>query len=307
MRIDNRIWALLAATAASAIYGINHTLAKSVMPEYIQPFGFILLRVTGAGILFWLLSLLVKRERILKKDYPRLLACAFLGMFVNMLAFFEGLSLSTPINSSVVITLSPVMLLLLSIVFLKEKVGWKKYLGIGIGLGGALVLILFGSQQQQNAPNIPLGNLMFVLNASAYAGYLILVKPLTERYHVITLMKWLFLFGTLFNLPFTFSAFSQVSWSTLPTEVILIFIYVVLGTTFLTYLLNIYALKTLKASTIGAFIYLQPLIAVVFATVMGADRLTPIRAIAGLLIFFGVYLSSRKSKEPSPKNQKINS
>lgn len=295
--MNKRFLAIVAATLASAIYGINHTLAKDIMPVYIKPFGFIFLRVLGAAILFWIISLFTKNERIAKKDRWRFLGCAFFGMCINMLAFFKGLSLSTPINSSVVVTLTPVILLILSVVFLKEKVSWTKVTGIGLGLVGALVLILFGLQVQKNAPNIPVGNLLFMVNASAYAVYLILVKPLTARYSTITLMKWFFLIGVILNLPITLSEFVEVQWTSLPIEAVGVMAFVVVGTTFMTYLLNVFALKTLKASTIGAFIYLQPVLAVLFAILVGADHLTPIRILAAVLIFTGVYLSSRKPKK----------
>mgnify|MGYP003629642720 CR=1 FL=1 len=294
--MDKRVLALLAATGASTIYGVNHTLAKGVMPQYIGPYGFILLRVVGAAALFWLASLFTKSEKIDPKDYWRLFGCAVFGMFINMLAFFKGLSLSTPINSSVIITLSPVILLVLSAIFLKEKISPIKIIGIAIGMLGALVLVLFGASTQANAPNIPLGNVLYFVNGATYAIYLILVKPITNKYSTVTLMKWLFLTGVFLNLPFTISEFTDVNWLDLPTRVIWIMLFVVVGTTFSTYFLNLYALKTLKASTVGAFIYLQPLIAVVFAVLVGADRITLVRALAGLLIFAGVYLSTRTKK-----------
>ena len=295
--MNNRLLAIAAATIASAIYGINHTLAKDIMPIHIKPFGFIMLRVLGAAILFWIISLFYKSEKIQKEDRWRIFGCAFFGMCINMLAFFKGLSLSTPINSSVIVTLTPVILLILSVLLLREKVSWIKISGIFIGLIGAIVLIVFGAQMQTNAPNIPFGNVLLMVNASAYAVYLILVKPLTSKYHTITLMKWFFLLAVIINLPITFEEFTAVHWTNLPAEVMWIMAFVIVGTTFMTYLLNVYALKTLKASTIGAFIYLQPLIATIFAIIMGADRLTTIRIIAAVLIFTGVYLSTLKKKE----------
>ena len=294
--MNKRVLALAAATGAGTIYGINHTLAKGVMPQFISPFGFILLRVLGAALLFWLVSLFTRSEKIDRRDYWRLLSCAVFGMFVNMLAFFTGLRLSTPVNSSVIITLSPVILLILSALFLKEKITRVKLVGIITGMLGALVLVLFGASTQANAPNIPLGNLLFFVNGLTYAIYLILVKPLTKKYSTITLMKWLFLTGVFLNLPFTLDEFTAVDWLHLPAHAIGVMVFVVVGTTFSTYLLNLYALKTLKASTVGAFIYLQPLIAVLFAILTGADHITPIRALAGVLIFTGVYLSTRTKK-----------
>lgn len=289
-----RIFALLAATTASTIYGINHTIAKGLMPDVIQPFGFILLRVSGAALVFWGISLFFPSEKIERRDWFRFVICAFFGMVLNMLAFFKGLSLSTPINSSVIITLSPVLLLVLSAFILRERITWIKSLGIFLGLGGALVLILFGIKEQPNAPNIPLGNLLFIVNATSYSVYLILVKPLVPKYSSITLMKFLFLFAFLINLPIGISEFSEVNWTNLPFEAIWKLAFVVICTTVMTYLLNIYALKQLSPSTIGAFIYLQPVIAVLFAVLVGADSLTALRIGAAALIFLGVYLSTIK-------------
>lgn len=294
--MSKRQLAFLAAFGASFIYGLNHTLAKDLMPTYIKPFGFIMLRVLGAALLFWITSLFVARERIERKDWPRMVLCALFGMTVNMLCFFKGLALSTPINSSVVITISPVILLLLSAVFLKEKITWMKGLGIGIGFIGAIVLILFGAKQQENAPNIPLGNIFFLINATAYSIYLIIVKPLTAKYSSITLMKWFFLIAVFMNMPVALPEFLEVNWTALPPSAIGIMIFVVVGTTYCTYLFNVFALKELKPSTIGAFIYLQPLLATLIAILLGADSLTLIRVMAASLIFLGVYLSTRKRK-----------
>ncbi|MBA3987153.1 MAG: DMT family transporter [Flavobacteriales bacterium] len=297
--MNPRALAILAATAASTIYAINHSIAKGLMPEFIKPYGFILLRVSGAAVIFWLFSIGFPKEKIDAKDWKRLVACAFFGMVINMLMFFKGLSLSTPINSSVIITISPVLLLVLSAILIKERITVIKTVGIILGLAGALALVFFGEREQFNAPNIPLGNILFIVNAISYSIYLILVKSLTAKYSSITLMKWLFLFAFVINLPIGLKEFTQVQWVSLPAVVIREMAFVVVGTTVLTYLFNIYALRELKASTIGAFIYLQPVLAVIFAVMLGVDQLTPLRILAALLIFTGVYLSSLKPKNPA--------
>lgn len=291
---NSRVLAILAAGGASTIYGINHTLAKGLMPLYIEPFGFILLRVTGAAILFWIISIFAPKEKIATSDWPRIIGCAIFGMVINMLFFFKGLSLSTPINSSVIITLSPVMVLILASILIKERITLLKTVGIIIGMGGALVLVLFSKGESLNAPNVPLGNALFIINAFSYGLYLILVKPLTKKYHAITLMKWLFLIAIIINLPITYTEFVAVEWQSLPFDAIWKMGFVVLGTTFMTYLLNIYALKQLSASTISAFIYLQPLIAITFAILVGADSMTWTKGIAASLVFIGVYMVSMK-------------
>ncbi len=293
--------AIMAATGAATIYGINHTLAKGLMPNYIQPYGFILLRVSGAAALFWAISLLGPREKIATSDWSRILGCTIFGMVINMLMFFKGLSLSTPINSSVIITVSPILVLVLAAILIKERITLIKTLGIITGLAGALTLVLFSSNQSEYAPNVPLGNLLFMITALSYGLYLILVKPLTAKYHPFTLMKWLFLFAVVINFPIGYSEFSRVEWSTLPFEAVWRMIFVVVGTTFLTYLFNIFALKELSASTISAFIYIQPLIAIIYAISTGADSLDTIKIMAAILVFTGVYMVTRK---PSPKENR---
>lgn len=292
--MNKRAIAIFAAISEATIYGLNHTIAKGVMPLYIKPFGFILLRVTGATILFWLISLWFPKEKIATSDWLRLIACAVFGMVINMLLFFKGLSLSTPINSSVIVTITPILVLVLSSYLLREKITMLKVSGIFLGLSGALMLVLFSEEMRQDAPNIPLGNLLFIVNAFSFGIYLILVKPLASKYHPITLMKWLFLIALIVNFPITFSEFREVKWVDLPSPAIWSLVYVVLGTTFSTYLLNIYAIKQLSPSTLSSFIYLQPLIAIIFAVLVGIDELNLLKVAAGSLVFLGVYLVTKK-------------
>ena len=292
--MNKRNLALIAAFLATSIYGINHTIAKEVMPIYIGSSGFIMLRLLGATSIFWLLGLFAPKEKIERGDFLKIIFASILGMCINMLAFFRGLELSTPINSGVIITLSPVLVLILSYFFLKEKITIKKILGILIGFSGAVFLILNSSKTGINAPNIPLGNSFFLLNASAYAGYLVIVKPLTRKYNIFTLMKWLFLIGLIISAPITFNQFIEVKWTELPWFAIWRMGYVVIGTTFLTYLFNIYALKKLSPTTVGSFIYLQPIITILFALITANDTLDTTKILSCILVFIGVYLVSFK-------------
>jgi len=294
--LSKRTLAILAAIVATTIYGLNHTIAKGVMPHYVQPFGFIIFRVGGAALLFWIISIFGPKERIEKKDYPRMLVCAILGMGINMLVFFKGLALSTPINSSVLVTITPIIVLILSALLIKEKITGRKVFGIAIGLLGALELIFFGTEIRQDAPNIPLGNFLILMNSVFYGSYLITVRPLLDKYHPFTFMKWLFTLGIFLVLPFGYQEFLEIDFVNLPTEAILSIIFVVVGTTFCTYLFNIFALTQLKASTLSAFVYVQPLIGILYATATGKDTLTTLKILAACLVLLGVYLASRKPK-----------
>ncbi|WP_339836230.1 DMT family transporter [uncultured Maribacter sp.] len=292
--MNKRLLAIIAALGATTIYGLNHTIAKGIMPHYVQPFGFIILRVLGAAILFWLISPFGPKEKIERKDYLRMIFCAFLGMGLNMLVFFKGLSLSTPINSAVLITTTPIVVLVLSAIILKEKISSRKILGIGIGLLGALGLILYGSELRQDAPNIPMGNFLIFLNSIFYGSYLVVVKSLITKYHPFTFMKWLFSLGVLICLPFGYQEFIQIEWTTLPFEAYWGIAFVILGTTFCTYLFNIFALTQLKASTLSAFVYVQPLVGIGYAILTGQDKLTLVKVVAACFVLAGVYLASRK-------------
>tara|TARA_B000000477_G_scaffold88958_1_gene75794 strand:- start:213 stop:1103 length:891 start_codon:yes stop_codon:yes gene_type:complete len=293
--LKNTTLGFLAALGATVIYGLNHTIAKNVMPVYISPFGFILLRVLGATILFWIASIFVKHERIERKDWPRLIACSFLGMVINMLAFFKGLELSTPVNSSVIITISPIIVFIFSAILLKEKIKLIRSVGILFGFVGALILVLYTAKTGLNAPNIPLGNILFIVNSFAYGLYLVLVKPLIEKYNVINLLKWLFLLAIFMNFPVTIGEFSIVDWTNLPIkEAILPMVFVVVGTTFCTYLFNAYALRTLSPSTVSSFIYIQPIVGIIYAVSTKSDTLSFVSVIGMILIFIGIYLVTKK-------------
>lgn len=293
--MNKRFWALLAALGATTIYALNHTIAKGVMPTFVEPFGFIQLRVTGAAILFWGISVFLPREKIDRSDWKQLLLCTLFGAGINMLSFFKGLQLSTPINSSVIITATPILVFAFSAILLKEKVSLRKKVGVVLGLIGAIFLVLFGKEIRSDAPNISLGNFLFVVNAASYGLYLILIRPLTKKYHLVTVLKWLFLMGTILNIPITYQEVAAIQWTTLPfIEAVLPIIYVVVGTTCLTYLFNMYALRILTASTVSIFTYVQPILGIVFAIWMGSDSLTAAKLMASIIVCLGVYLVTKK-------------
>jgi len=160
-----------------------------------------------------------------------------------MITALNGLYNSTPINSSIITTLAPIFIFLISVILLKEKISKKKYAGVFIAFIGTLTLILLNEKSLENAPNINLGNFYLFINSISYALYFVLVKPLTEKYNMITIMKWLFLFSIFINMPFGLVEFMQVEWVEINNTSLIKIFYVVFCTTFLVYLLNLYALK----------------------------------------------------------------
>ena len=287
--------ALLLVFIATAIYGISFTIAKDVMPAYVKPYGFIVMRVSGATILFWITSLFVIKEKIKKQDFIRVFFAAIFGVALNMLTFFKGLSMTTPISGAVMMVTTPILVLTFSSIFLAEKATFKKISGIAIGLIGAVVLIGYG-KTAHNGNNEFLGNLLVFVNAASYALYLILVKNLTNKYHPVTIIKWLYLFGLVMVIPFGIEQVREIDFYTIPTLILYKIVFIVVFTTFITYLFNLLAISKLKPTTVSIFIYLQPVVATIYALSVKSDSLNSVKIVATLLIFVGVYLVTSKTK-----------
>ncbi|GAB4260294.1 MAG: DMT family transporter [Vicingaceae bacterium] len=281
----------LALLTANIIYGLNYTIAKDLMPHYIKPFGFIVCRVIGALFLFWLVGLFIK-ERIDKKDFGRLVLCGIFGVTANQLMFFYGLNLTTPINAAIIMTSNPVLVLVVSAILIKEKITSSKIIGVILGMSGALLLILM-KEKVSFAVNTSLGDLFIFLNAISYGVYLVLVKPIMHNYNPLTIIKWVFTFGLLGVLPFGYHQFTSIEWNSFTTDIWLAFLFVVIGTTFFAYMLNIVALKKVSPAVVSTYIYLQPILAAVVALYLGKDKITLLKVVATLMIFAGVFMVSR--------------
>ncbi len=295
--MNSRGFAIFALFMVQLLYGLNYTIAKTVMNEnFIKPFGFVLLRVIGATALFWIMSLFLPKQKIDKKDYLKFFVAAIFGVVVNMLLFFKGLEYTSPIHASAIMIIVPILILILSAIILKESVTKLKIFGVTLGLIGALILTIYGKSARAG-DNVPLGNLFIFLNAISYSIYVILIKKLTVKYHPFTFIKWLFLFGLIVLIPFGYNELIAIEWQTFTPYTTFSVLFVVIGATFGTYLFNPLALNKLKASTVGMFIYLQPVIAGLFALSMGADFIDAVKIGAMLLIFLGVYIVTIKPKK----------
>ncbi|MGB1003310.1 MAG: DMT family transporter [Salibacteraceae bacterium] len=295
---SKNILAHLAVFGANLIYGINYTVAKDVMPEFLTPNGFILVRVLGAVLMFWALSIGLRiHESIDKKDWLRLGLAGLFGVAINQLFFFQGLSLTTPINAAIIMTINPVMVLIIAAIILRNKITLTKTSGIALGLSGAVLLTVY-KEGQWVIPNFSgdtaLGDLLVLVNATSYAIYLVVVKPLMTRYKPITVVKWVFAFGLLYVLPFGLPEVINFNWSEFPGYIYGEIAFVVIGTTFFAYLFNMYGLKNLSPSVVSIYIYLQPFLATLFALAWGSDSLTLSQILSASLVFGGVYLVSKK-------------
>ncbi len=291
--MSSKLQAHLALFSVAIIYGLNYLIAKDVMPHFIEPRGFILLRAIGAVALFWLTARLMRWEKVARADHARLALCGVFGVAANQIMFFEGLNITTPINAAVMMTTNPILVLLLSALILQERIRWARILGIVFGLSGAVFLITRGGEQVNifNS-DTSLGNLLVFLNAASYGVYLVLVKPLMQKYAPITVIRWVFTYGLLIVLLFGFNQFTSVQWQNLPGHAIAKMTFVVIATTYLAYLLNVFALKTLSSTTVSFYIYLQPVTAALAAIALGKDKITLSLVISAILIFLGVYFVS---------------
>jgi drug/metabolite transporter (DMT)-like permease len=283
----------LALLGANLLYGAGFSVAKSIMPSYIQPRGFILIRVGITAILFWCSWLLGKnyREKIEKKDWGRLVLCAALGIATNQLLFFMGLSLTTPIHASLIMLSTPILVTFIAAYFAKEKITIPKILGLALACFGACLLI-FARSTEAIASNGSLGDLFVLLNACSYALYLVLVKPLMHQYRPIVVIRWLFAIGFVFVLPFGSAQFMQINWASFQQAQWMALVFIVMGVTFFTYLWNIYALKVLDSSVAGAYIYLQPIFAAIISMLFLKEEFTIQKGIAAVCIFLGVSIGT---------------
>jgi drug/metabolite transporter (DMT)-like permease len=292
----------LALLFVNVLYGASHVLAKGVMPQFLSPNVFILYRVLGATLLFWLVISFIGREKIDKADYPRLIACGLFGVAINQLFFFHGLNLSSAFNSGIIMALNPIMVAILSFFLLKERVTLLRTFGIALGATGAILLTLKGATGKGDSS---LGDLFLFINSLSYAIYLVIVKPLMQRYKPIIVITWVFTFGLGFVILFppTLPQFIATNYSGFTSEIILKIGYVIVGVTFLTYLLTMFGLKYLSPTVSSSYIYTQPVTVILFAWLFAilnwsedyTGTITIEKIGYMLIIFTGVYITSKRS------------
>jgi drug/metabolite transporter (DMT)-like permease len=282
----------LALLLVNLIYSANFSIAKEVMPEHIAAFALVLLRVGGALVLFWIVCPFVVKEKVDRKDFPRLALLALFGVAINQLLFLKGLSITTPINASIIMISNPIVVLLIAAAVLRERVSLQKLIGIAFGIGGALLLLLFNKSFSFGSDTIH-GDIMILINSVSWAMYLVLVKPLMQKYNTLTIVKWVFLFGFIYVLPFGFTDLVSTQWSELTGAHWRDISFVVIATTFLAYILNTYALRALSPSVVSIYIYMQPFVTTLIAIYFyNNDTLDLRKVTAALLIVIGVYLVS---------------
>lgn len=288
-----KTWAHIALLAANVIYGINYSVAKAVMPDHIKPLALVSLRSIIAAILFWITSLFIRKEKVSNRDLLYLFGCSFFGVVINQILFLAGLNLTSPINSSILISTNPIFAFVFAALILKEKITFLKGSGMAIGLAGVLILIL-----QNGTPDIGsstfIGDVITLINTISWAFYTVIIKRMLEKYHPVTVMKWTFLFGTLTTVPAGYSQWSIMDWTAIPFKDYLGIGFVVIFATYLGYLLISFGLRRLSPTIVSTYTYTQPIIAAYLSIIMGQDHLNLVMIASALLIFTGVFVVSRQ-------------
>lgn len=297
------IKAHLALFASHVIYAANHFIAKGIMPEKINPNAIVIFRLIGAGALFWGIKFFIK-ESVAKRDLFKLALCGLFGACLNQLSFFNGLNLTSPIDTSIIMTSAPTVVFILSMIFLKEAITTYKILGLSIGALGAIGLVWYGQVAEGNSSLM--GNFFIFLNVFFFSLYQVIAKPLMRKYHFITIISWVFLFGFLFSLPFGLKeAVFNTNYASFTVNTYLVIAYIILFTTFGTFLFNIYALNQVSPSVAGSYTYVQPavsfIIVLILSTFFDNDTYTKdvnwVKITCCLLVVIGVFLISKTPKK----------
>lgn len=287
----------LALLVTNIFFALNFTTVKYLINGgFLKPFGLNLIRVGITAGLLWVLYLFNKQKKpIQKKDWGKFLLCAITGIAINQLAFIKGLSLTYSIHASLLLLITPILITFIAAWVLKERLTNNKLIGLALGIGGALVLIL--AKDRSGSPGDVLkGDLLIILNAISYTLYFVLVKPLMQEYNPIAVLRIVFTMGFIIIFPFCWSEFSQINWAIYSGKEYFTLGMIAIPGTFCAYLFNIYGIKNLGAAISGNYIYTQPLFAAALAIGFLGEDLSAYKILAGLLIFAGVFLANKQTK-----------
>ena len=279
---------------ANVMCGLMSPVAKFVMVGgAVTPLVVTDLRITGAMVLFWIASFFQKPERVAPKDLLKLLGASLLAIVFNQGCFIFGVGLTSPVDASIITTSMPLLAMVLAAIYLKEPITGKKVLGIAVGATGALLLIL-GSHQVSEAKaagnHYIWGDLLVLLAQFSYALYFVLFKNFVNKYSLITIMKWMFTYAFICALPFSYNDLLHTEWKSLQNTEIGALVFIVVGSTFISYVLIVIGQKNLRPTVAGMYNYVQPLVASIVAVCWGMDTFNFVKIISVALIFGGVYL-----------------
>ncbi len=298
----------LSMFSANAIWGLMSPISKFIMAGgALTPFVVTDLRIGGAMVLFWIASLFQKQEHVNHKDMITLFFASLCAIVFNQGFFIFGVSLSSPGDASIIATSMPLWAMILAAFILKEPITGKKVLGIAAGASGALMLIL-GSNQISAASETGKyaiwGDLLVILAELFYALYIVVYKDFVNKYSIVTIMKWMFTYSFICTIPFSAGEIMKTDWESLGAIEIGGMAFIIVGATFISYMLIIVGQKNLRPTVAGMYNYIQPLVACIVAVCWGMDSFNFIKVIAVLLIFGGVYLVTASKSRKVLENSK---
>ena len=295
----------MAIFAANILFGINIPIAKTLMPEWIDPVGLTFLRMSFGAIAFWLVSVFTLNEKVSKKDLLILFFCAILGTTVNQLTFIEGLGMTSPIDAGLIVTLNPMMVMLISALVLREPITSKKAGGVLVGACGALLIIWQSYTTGAGIGGSMMGNLLCFLSVISYATYLVISKPIAQRYSPVTLMKWMFLFAAVVAVAIYYRPLTAVDYAAVSPRIWAGIAYVVVGATFFSYRMVPVAQHHLRPTVVSMYNYVQPVVAVLFTVALGLDTFGFTKAGAALCVFIGVWLVTKSKSRAQLEVEKF--
>lgn len=293
MIANNRpLAAHLSIFTAEVLWGLMAPLGKDAMVHGVNGLSMVTFRVAGAALLFWGASFFVRRESVARRDLLLLFFASVFGLITNQGAYTIGLSITSPINASIVTTSMPIFAMILSAIILREPITTKKAAGVFIGCCGAVTLILSSVSGGGRSGDIR-GDLLCMLAQFSFALYLALFSKLIRRYSLFTVNKWMFTYATVVILPFSFPDLSAIDYGTLATQTYVETAFVVVMGTFAAYILMMVGQQTLRPTVVSIYNYVQPVTSVVVSTLTGIALFQPTHAVAIALVFTGVWLVTK--------------
>lgn len=296
-----RIVAHLSMFMACAFWGLMAPLGKDAMTHGLDGISMVTFRVVGGACLFWITSLFTEKRHVPLRDKLMFAGAGLFGLVLNQCCYTIGLSITSPVNASIVTTSMPIFAMILSAIILKEPLTGKKAIGVLMGCSGALILILTSAAAVSDKVGDIRGDLLCLGAQFSFALYLSLFNPLIKRYDVFTINKWMFLWASLMILPFTSVHMAGIEWGSVPVRTWVEAGYVVLFGTYLGYILTMIGQRTLRPTVVSVYNYVQPIVSVSASIVLGISMLQWSQALAVILVFLGVWLvnKSRAKGEPS--------
>lgn len=297
--MSERVKGHLLIFTANLIFGINYAVSKWLLAERLTPEFHTLARMVAACVLFWGISLFLPREKLSLKEIGVLFLCSLCGVAGNQALFIWGLSMTSPIDASVITTGTPIIVMLLAAFILREPITWMKAAGVFTGAAGAVWLVLLSGTTGGNSVSSLAGNLCIFGSSFIYAVYFVFSKPLSVKYQAVTMMKWMFFFAVLEVLPLTVPGILRPGGMFLAPpdwETFAAMAYVLVGATFLAYMLIPMAVRYIRPTTASMYNYVQPIVACVLAIIVAQDEFSWSKLLAAAIVFVGVYMVTKSRK-----------